>query len=70
MGGRRGVWHRAGIDGAREGGDDADIHPRLESPGNGSEESAGSVSMKDGIKRMVNGLDDERLGVFGASRGR
>ena len=26
----------------------------------------GAALMKDGIKRMVNGLEDERLGVFGS----
>ncbi len=28
----------------------------------------GAPLMKDGIKRMVNGLDDTKLGVFGSSR--
>lgn len=28
----------------------------------------GASLMKDGIKRMINGLDDEKLGVFGSSR--
>ncbi len=28
----------------------------------------GASLMKDGIKRMVNGLDDSNLGVFGSSR--
>lgn len=28
----------------------------------------GASLMKDGIKRMINGLDDENLGVFGSSR--
>lgn len=30
----------------------------------------GAGLMKDGIKRMINGLDDESLGVFGTSRER
>lgn len=28
----------------------------------------GAPLMKDGISRMINGLDDEKLGVFGSSR--
>lgn len=28
----------------------------------------GQALMKDGIKRIINGLDDETLGVFGSSR--
>ena len=28
----------------------------------------GAVLIKDGIKRMINGLDDEKLGVFGSLR--
>jgi len=28
----------------------------------------GAPLMKDGIKRMINGLDDEKLGVFGSLR--
>jgi len=28
----------------------------------------GASLMKDGIKRMVNGLEDEKLGVFGSLR--
>jgi GxxExxY protein len=28
----------------------------------------GSSLMKDGIKRMINGLEDEKLGVFGSLR--
>lgn len=28
----------------------------------------GAALMKDGIKRMINGLDDENLGVFGSLR--